>query len=258
MEFVILGSSGWMPGIGRQTASFALAHDQGLLLFDAGTGLCRLVQPGYRRLLAGEGTVHLLLSHLHLDHTVGLTYLPGILEGRRTVVHVPAGPLGEDTSVLDRLLGTPFFPVALRDFPLPLEVRPLPVGTLELDGLRVQVRAQRHPGGSVGFRVADHFALLTDTVFDPDAVGFVNGVRLLAHEAWIRGEDDPPELRRTLEAHTAAADAARVAAAAGVGELLLVHLNPLRDADYHGEMLERSRRAFPATQLGYDGLSRLL
>jgi ribonuclease BN (tRNA processing enzyme) len=246
-----------MPGPSRQTTCLALRYEDQLVLFDAGTGIARLAQPGYARLLAGHAPVHLFLSHLHLDHSVGLSYLPGLWKARSTVLHIPRAVLAEREGALDHLLSAPFFPVALPDFPMPVEVRALDPGSVDLGGLRVRVRYQTHPGSSAGFRVADEFAFLTDTVFDPESVDFVRGVRILVHEAWIKGEGDPPDLQRTLRSHTAAPDAASIAAEAQVGELILTHLNPLRDAGYHEEMLERARRVFAHTNLAYDGLTRL-
>lgn len=258
MELVVLGSGGWMPGGGRETTCLVLSTPEALLVFDAGTGIARLAQPGYRRLTAGAGPVHVLLSHLHLDHTVGLTYLPALWPGRETTIHVPAAVIRSQPDVLHRLVGPPFFPHGFTDFPMKVSLTSIATGSQRLAGLELRVREQNHPGGSVAYRVGDLFAFLTDTVYDPDAVEFVRSVRLLAHEAWIRGAGDSDELQKTLLAHTAAEDAARVAREAAVGELLLIHINPLQSPAFHGEMLDRARGLFPPTYLATDGLTRLL
>src|SRR5690606_24219596 len=82
---------GWMPGDGRETTCLACRSGSSLLIFDAGTGLRRLLEPAHAALLEGAEQVHLFLTHFHLDHTCGLAYLSGVLPGREVVVHA-AGP----------------------------------------------------------------------------------------------------------------------------------------------------------------------
>jgi ribonuclease Z len=141
---------------------------------------------------------------------------------------------------------------------MPVSLEALQPGPLDLDGFGLEVRRQIHPGGSAGFRVGKRLAFITDTIYDPGAVDFLRGVDLLLHEAWVRSREDDPDLQDTLASHTSAADAGRLAAKAGAGELLLIHLNPLKDAAYHAAMLARAREEFPAAHLAYDGWTRLL
>src|SRR5204863_5912734 len=67
MKLLLLGTSGYHPCERRQTACLMLP-ESGIVL-DAGTGFFRvrqhLVTP----------TLDILLTHAHLDHVVGLTYL---------------------------------------------------------------------------------------------------------------------------------------------------------------------------------------
>jgi len=259
VELVVLGSSGWFPRGPRATTSLAVHEENRLIVCDAGTGIAHLRDEGFRHLLPESGEIHLLLSHLHLDHTVGLSFLPA-LWSNPTVIHVPdqqttGYPPGE---VLDRLIGPPFFPHGFAEFPMDLRIEPLTEGEFEIPPLRVRARRQNHPGGSFGFRIGDRLVFLTDTVYDEGSADFARGARLLVHEAWIRGHEDPEQLKAGLDAHTSAEGAARVARDAGVEELLLSHLTPLRNDGFHQEMLATARAIFPRTYLCSDGLSRLL
>jgi ribonuclease BN (tRNA processing enzyme) len=233
-----------------------------LWLFDAGTGLARIAEPGFRHLVPEVGTVHLWLSHLHLDHTVGLTFMSALWRNR-TVIHVPAEAEREfGPDVLERLVSPPFYPRRLGEFEAEVTVDFVEPGdhrtASEGLGASMSVRQQLHPGGSLGFRVGDALTFLTDTAYDPRAVEFARGAQLLVHEAWAWEEARTETTRESLTGHTSAEDAARVARDAGAGELLLSHLTPLKDDQYHAEMLRRARVIFPRTGLCEDGLSRSL
>ncbi len=67
MQLHCLGTAGYHPSDTRQTSCYFLARD-GVVL-DAGTGIYRLTP------LIQTDTLDILLSHAHLDHVVGLTFL---------------------------------------------------------------------------------------------------------------------------------------------------------------------------------------
>ena len=121
----------------------------------------------------------------------------------------------------------------------------------------MRARRQEHPAGSLGYRMGDLLAFMTDCVHDDTAVDLARGVRILVHEAWSSEADDPGAVRARAGGHSSAEQAARVASEAGVGELLLSHLPPA-DATHHAEMLRRAQTIFPRTALCFDGLTRQL
>ena len=109
MEAVILGSGGWVPTAKRETCSALVRHGADVLLIDAGTGLKRLLER--TDLVEHAENVHLVLTHFHLDHVVGLSYLPALPLPVAPVIWGPADVLyGKRTrSILHRLLGPPLF-----------------------------------------------------------------------------------------------------------------------------------------------------
>jgi ribonuclease BN (tRNA processing enzyme) len=76
----------------------------------------------------------------------------------------------------------------------------------------------------------------------------VQGVNLLVHECNFA--DDQAELAARW-GHSSLSAVARLAASAGVGELVLVHLNPL-EAEGASLDLSRARRIFRPLSLGQD------
>ena len=229
LRLLALGTNGYYPTRGRQTMSFLVLGRGAALLLDAGSGVARLAEPEARAALAGVARLEVLLTHYHLDHVVGLSFLLGVVRGLPLRIHAPAPPLTEfGPEVLGRLIAPPFFPLEFARWPMAVEVVPYGPGALEVGPVRFTVRAQHHPGGSTGVRLEDALAYTTDTVIDPATADFARGVDLLLHEAGLSdaeaARDDPG---RT--GHSAAGEVADLARAAGVGRLGLVHHHPLRD-----------------------------
>lgn len=255
---MVLGTQGWIPTPRRGTTCLAYRDGRTLLVLDAGTGLGHFLRPPAATLLDGVDEVHLLLTHYHLDHTVGLSYVSAAFPGRRVIVHVPEAAVNgiEPPDGVPSLIRPPFFPEAwARQKHVSLTT--VCAGENDIAGLRVMVRAQSHADVSVAYRIVDHFVLATDTVYDEATAAFSAGAEVLIHEAWIDGkeEDEPGRedfVRRAYSSHTSARQAARLAARARVDELLLVHLNPLFAEDYYAEQGRSARAIFPRTTVPDD------
>ena len=259
MDVTLLGTMGWMPRGRRETTCFAVRTGPALLIFDAGTGLRRLLDAEQAPLLDGAGEVHLFLSHYHLDHVCGLAYLSGVLPGRDVVIHPPEQTItGVDpVAAVAGLLRKPYNPVDFEDLDR-VRIEPLAAGVNHVAGHEIRIRPQRHSDTSVCFRIDDEAAIATDTSADAATTEFAAGVGLLLHEAWYWEADPafaavPPELRPGYSAHSEATAVARVAAEAGVGRLVLVHLNPLGGEDAIARLGAAAAVTFTRTQVVDDG-----
>src|SRR5262245_31655990 len=188
MNLIPLGINGYHPSFGRQTTSFLLTTEDQAIVLDAGTGLGRLEEPSIRRHVERFESMNIILSHYHLDHIVGLSYLPGVWTNRRVTIYAPSLPFVESTpeAALDRLFGPPCFQ-RLQAFPLSVNVIPMTASKFHIGDTQVQIRAQRHPGGSVGIRINDSVVFMTDTIAETGPLSFIAGSRLLIHEAWFVG-----------------------------------------------------------------------
>lgn len=229
-DLVPLGTNGYYPTFGRQTMSFLLVDGNRALLLDAGTGVGRLTEPEVAARLEECASLAVVLTHYHLDHVVGLSYLQ-VGWDRPVRLYAPRPPLvdGRPEEAFGRLIAPPFFPRKLADYPFPVDVVPYSETRFQAGGFDLTVRRQNHPGGSVGVRVDDRLAYCTDTVADPETVELVRGVPTLLHEVWL----DTAEGERTDPAaagHASVPQVARLAAEAGVGRLIPVHHHPTRDA----------------------------
>jgi ribonuclease BN (tRNA processing enzyme) len=208
----------------------------------------RLVtEPG---LLASVRRVGIVLTHFHLDHTAGLLAAPTLAEAESREVWAPGRLHGSTAEELvHRLLDPPFLAPAQVDVvgKLLTAVHELE-GDVEIGPFRMETRAQPlHVGPTVGVKVNGVLAYCTDTAADDATGDFARGAQVLLHEAfWAADATDD----RT---HTAAGEAARIAAAAEVERLVLMHVNPALADD--AELLRYARPHFVATEVGRDGLS---
>jgi ribonuclease BN (tRNA processing enzyme) len=258
MEVTLLGTNGWMPRGARETTCFAVRTGRTLLVFDAGTGFRRLLDPEHAALLDDAEQIQLFLSHYHLDHVCGLAYLSGVLPGKDIVIRPPAEAItGVDPyAAVAGLVRKPYNPVDLADMSN-VRVQPTAEGENEVAGHTLRVRRQQHSDTSVSVRLDDELVIATDTRVDPEAVAFARGAGLLLHESWYWSGDPglkaADELPPGYAAHSEATGVADLAAKAGVGRLILVHLNPLAGETAHLPMRDAARAVFAHTDLVEDG-----
>ena len=240
MKLVLLGTTGYHPNDRRHTACFMLP-EVGVVL-DAGTAMYRV----YDYLATPE--LDIFLTHAHLDHIVGLTFLFDILRDQnvnRVTVH--GEPL-KLTAIREHLLSPLIFPVAL-----PCEYQSLAPQVALPKGGTLTHFPLKHPGSSIGYRLdwpGHSLAYVTDTVAELDVpyIEAIRGVDVLVHECYF-----PDSFRdmALLTGHSHTTPVAQVAQQAGVGRLVLVHVNPQSNAaDPIG--LETARAIFPKTVIGED------
>lgn len=220
MEITILGSGGWFPSKERETASALVRHGSQALLLDAGSGLRHLVERP--ELLAGTTEIDIVLSHFHLDHTVGLSFLPVLGGNPRPRIWGPGSWLYEEPT--DQLLRHVYtMPQSAFNLDLIGDAFDFNPDGQSFGGIELRFREQKlHTHPTVGFRCENRFAYCTDTGYDEGTIDFASGVELLFHEAWSFAHDPQHE-----DKHSTAAQAGQLAREASVGRLELIHLNPV-------------------------------
>lgn len=243
MRVEFLGTGGFHPCERRHTACIMFPEIG--LIFDAGTSAFR-VPP-----LIQTDTIDLFLTHAHLDHICGLTYLiTPPLTGQIRTLRLYARP--EVLEAVDKhLFQELVFPV-----PAPFEFHELSDdGSRILDsGHRIAwMKLENHPGGSTAFKleIPDHqFAYVTDTIVDSSYEKFIEGVDTLVHECYF------PDSKSDWANHTGhshATPVAQLAKTANVGQLICVHIDPMNESD-DPIGLQGMKTIFPRTTLAEDGM----
>ena len=230
MKLVPLGTNGFFPTLGRQTQCYLVLTDDAAIMLDAGTGVGRLLEPEIASLVEGYDRLDIFLSHYHIDHCVGLAYLPAVWRGREVVIHGPAPPFADATpdEALGRLLNAPFSaPLAV--YPFKVELVPVNKTAMSVNGLDMSFRGQNHMFGSMGIRIADEIAYVTDTVADDGTIDLARNVKLLMHELWMTDDElETDEIGARNHSHLSGV--ARIAREANVGRLMVMHHHPKRSA----------------------------
>lgn len=253
MQLHCLGTAGYHPSDTRQTSCYFLARD-GVVL-DAGTGIYRLTP------LIQTDSLDILLSHAHLDHVVGLTFLLDVFV-QRPVADVRVWGKAQKLDAVQRLLfDEALFPVKLRVQWCPIDgLDSFSVGPGSRTGsgaITVQHRPQEHPGGSVAYRLSwaqpgKTLVYATDTVGDetPEHCEWIRQADLLMHECSFLDS----QIEWAIQTgHCWTSRAATIAKKANVKKLLLTHLNPLSDDD-DPIQIDTAKAIFCNVQVAKDSL----
>lgn len=144
------------PGTSRyggNTACIEVRCGKTVLILDAGSGLINL---GQKLLLEFEGKaldVHLLLSHTHWDHAMGIPYFLPVykLPGKLTIYGI-AGMQEDLLSLFRGAEASEYFPVPMGKLSAEIVFQELKEET-SIDGATVSYYYLNHPGLTVGFRI---------------------------------------------------------------------------------------------------------
>ncbi|MGH8104664.1 MAG: MBL fold metallo-hydrolase [bacterium] len=255
MRLVCLGTGGWMFNTSRDTCTYSLMDGDSAILLDAGSGMKKLLEPPFDSLLKPIHKIVVMLTHYHLDHTIGLSFSPAVFADKDVTFYLPpgnvAGLSGKD--FMAGYFGSHLFPVVVDALPFKTHFRELPVGEHRIGGMTVRVKRQTHTPFSMAFRFDDMLSYHTDTVYDETHADFSKGVKTILMGMWMLDEEvgNPPNL--SFNGHTTVNGVKRIAPAMAPGRLLLIHHHPL----YSFEKLKLGeatvRSAYPNAELAMDG-----
>ncbi|MDI6853796.1 MAG: MBL fold metallo-hydrolase [Deltaproteobacteria bacterium] len=243
MEIRFWGTRGSIPSPGPQTLHFGgnttcveILLDSGRrIIIDAGTGIRVLGE----HLKTSTATVrmHLLLTHNHWDHLLGLPFFDPIYR-EDTEILIDGWPLAFQalTRVFDDHMGDGFFPVAFDQLKARISfINRLARGPLVLDDVLIEAMPVNHPQGCLGFRLREGnhtLVFITDNELGHDEgrrfrdfVRFAQDCHLLIHDAQYLPEE-MPEHRGW--GHSTYEEAVRLAVEAKAKRLVLTHHDPGR------------------------------
>ncbi len=225
---------------GGNTSCIEVRTDEGqLFILDAGTGIRPL---GVAMAEDPLREMHLLLSHLHMDHLQGLGFFRPLFNPDNTI-HIwgPASPVESLETRIAKYLSPPLFPVRLADIPSTIVFHDAPENAVSIGDATLVAAAVTHQGPTVGFRITsgggslaylpDHEPSLGVDLDDLDpswisGYDVAAGVDTLFHDAQY-GDGEYPD--HVGWGHSAIEHVATFARAAGVRHLVLFHHDPYHD-----------------------------
>ncbi len=220
------GTAGYHPSEDRHTSCYYIPELS--LLLDAGTGIFRLTA---ELLAEPRESVDIWLSHAHLDHVVGLTFLLDTMSVTKLKRVRVFGEAAKLKAVRERIYFDLVFPVEPE-----MEFIELPdsSNSFQVSGYRdycVQWMPLEHPGGSVGYVIeyaGKRLAYITDTTAYPNSpyISALCNLDLLLHECNF-GDEHKDLAEKT--GHSWQAAVADVVEQCRPRQTQLIHHNPLAD-----------------------------
>lgn len=222
---------------GGNTSCLEVRLDDGtMLVLDAGTG----IRPLGLTLVDHERPIHLLLTHLHLDHLEGLGFFLPIWDPQHEVnVWGPPSALRSLEARIARYMSPPLFPVELADLPSRITFRDVPEEPWEIGGALVEAAPIVHRGPTLGYRIEGDGGILAYIPDHEPALGggldgqpidwisggtLAVGADVLLHDSqYFEAE----YAERVGWGHSSVADAVAFGRLTEVERLILFHHDPL-------------------------------
>jgi phosphoribosyl 1,2-cyclic phosphodiesterase len=189
MRVGLWGVRGSIPVPGSGTAGFGgntscvqvTADDGSVLILDAGTGIRELgaATAGHDRRL------HILLTHLHLDHIQGLMFFAPLFD--REVDVTVWGPPGAGRTLRERLaryISSPLSPIEIRELPARVTFEDAPSSPWRIGDVELKASLVSHRGPTLGYRLSEGDA---SVCYLPDHEPVLGQDLSTAKGAWISG-----------------------------------------------------------------------
>ena len=211
------------------------------IILDAGTGIRNIPEAVLR-----EPELSLLMTHVHLDHLIGLPMFPYLFRDEaRLSVYVDGNGGSDLEERMTRLFSPPYWPFALRDVPANVTFVPMK-DAMRIRNIRVDRMRGHHPDGVSIFRLTGrkHTVMFaTDCTITEDnrqdLIQFARDCDLLLIDGQYSEEEW--DARQTY-GHNPWTEAARLGAEAGAKRIRIIHHDP-QHTDAVLSSVEASARA---------------
>jgi len=241
MKITFLGTNGWFDTKAGNTTCALIETKGCYIALDAGGGFYKV-----KDMVKDARPVYLFLSHLHLDHIIGLHTLP-IFKFRQGIdIYMPKGM----KEYLKAFLNKPYTSAPEE---LATKIRLHEVDTERPAEFALRFARLLHSPVCYGFRFEIEGKIVTyctDTGVCEELRSLAKGCDLLITECSFKpGEDLGKAAHLTPEA------AAKIAKDSGVKKLALIHFDAGRYPDIDSRRIAEgaARKIFPETFAAFDG-----
>ncbi len=244
MKVTILGARGSVPTDGAEmleyggaTSCVLIETETDAIVLDAGTGIQRVPE-------MPEKSLSVLFTHMHIDHLVGLPFLPSLSQrGRRIDLYGESRFGFSLQEQLMKLFSPPFWPLPLEDYPADTVFHDLE-GPLSIGDLKVTYMGSNHPGGGTIFKVQHEDRSLVyatdyehDIRCDQKLIDFAKDTDLLFYDAQYTEEEFAG--RRGF-GHSTVAMGLKILEESGAKAMRFVHHDPRHTDEMLRDMEEKA------------------
>lgn len=232
MKLTFLGTNGWYDTETGNTVSCLLQFSDYNIVFDAGNGLHKL-----DKYLKDEEEIYLFISHLHLDHIIGL-HLLDKFNFKSVKIYSQEGATNYLNSIMKQPFTKPFNELSFQ-----VEINELKEGEHKIP-FPVTVKKLLHSSPAIGYRLELEGKIIsycTDTGKCDNLLELAKDSDIFITECSLQSEIEDPNWP-----HLNPESAAGVAREAKVKKLFLTHFDPMQYKTLleREEAEKRARRIF--------------
>lgn len=233
MKVYTLGCGGWIPAQ-NETSCFLVESRDCLIMLDAGTGVSNIRY--FTDVLEKYNTLNIILTHYHLDHIIGLSYLLPYVENKDIVIYGPglSSYQRSTAEILNDFFQPDFFSRAL--VKLAHKVTCVDYSQkpeFNIGEIVVNTLPQKHSSPSFSIQLDNELLYVTDTAFDASRWKCPPAVKLLLHECWLLSSGDKSQKHCSLEAIM------NDLPLGSFKKVMLIHQNPIWGKCEINEILKR-------------------
>lgn len=246
-EISFHGTNGWFDSELGCTSCLSIIQDDLVLIFDAGTGIRRILP----ELVKGKDII-IFLSHLHLDHSVGLHFLQRF-QPRSLKIIIP-----QDLAEYLRILIAPPFTGGFIKSKYSVTIQEVATGEYVDTKLHFSAHKLVHSTTVFGYRLyleGKVFAYCVDTKMCPELIKAASNAEILVCDCSVKNE-----IQKNEHFHMTPNEAMSLAECAEVKRLVLTHFGCTKYicCEDRLELLKLSNRFSGELLIANDGMRIIL
>ena len=246
---------------GGNTSCVEVRLDDGLYIFDCGTGFRSLGQQLESEANGKPIQAHIFVSHFHWDHIQGIPFFRPLYEnGQNQFFFHSSRRTRSLQRVMEEQMASPYFPVNTSEMKAGRNFYDIEEGQAQVENATVRAMWLNHPQGCMGFRLETKDGILVyatdnepgDEVFDKNVRKLAEGADILIYDSQYLPEEY--EAKRRGWGHSHWREAVNIVMQSGAKELVLFHHDPDHDDTVIDKVVQEARNYYSRVRAAAEGM----